>query len=241
MLPFLLHSCYQFCCTLVTFYAAVSLPILLYFSLPVTPVDYQRVIEVFRFFVSVLFGSGCPLPPITYELTRPSGFVYRSHSLLSIFLPPPDFQALTAVDNYATLHMGTKKTVGTSFIRCPPLVGGIYTVSPGEHHNWIFASEGLYSLCHNNTYRNHNIFIYRVIPPMGQLENWLQNYSFFLSPQNIPSLFLQFSTVLRIFVCKLVYYVFSRTALVQKKTATFRQRSPLYRVRMDKHQITFLV
>ena len=36
LLPFLLHSCYRFCCTLVAIFAAVLFPILLHFSIPVT-------------------------------------------------------------------------------------------------------------------------------------------------------------------------------------------------------------
>jgi hypothetical protein len=36
MLPFLLHSCYRFCCTVVTIFVAPPLPFLLHFSMPVT-------------------------------------------------------------------------------------------------------------------------------------------------------------------------------------------------------------
>ena len=34
---FLLHSCYRFCCTVVTIFVAPPLPFLLHFSMPVTP------------------------------------------------------------------------------------------------------------------------------------------------------------------------------------------------------------
>ena len=56
--------------------------------------------------------------------------------------------------------MSTKKAAGTSFIRCPPLVGGVYTVSPGEHQTVIFASEGLYSLCVNSYHRTYYLFTF---------------------------------------------------------------------------------
>lgn len=95
--------------------------------------------------------------------------------------------------------MSTKKAAATSFIRCPPLVGGIYTVPPGEHHNWIFASEGLYSLCVNCNHRRHYNFVLCTIVA-AKLQNFLHLSKDFLN-----------------FVRKLVDYALSLTAPSKKR------------------------
>lgn len=55
----------------------------------------------------------------------------------------------------------------------------VYIQSPRANISiWIFASEGLYSLCHNNTYRNHNLVIYRVMPIMDFSKTGCKNTTF---------------------------------------------------------------
>lgn len=92
--------------------------------------------------------------------------------------------------------MSTKKAAGTSFIRCPPLVGGIYTVSPGEHHNWIFASEGLYSLCVNSYHRTYYLFT-----SLATLRENGCKITIFPATSKIFPVFLQISTFFRSNLC----------------------------------------
>ena len=92
--------------------------------------------------------------------------------------------------------MSTKKAAGTSFIRCPPLVGGIYTVSPGEHHNWIFASEGLYSLCVNSYHRTYYLFA-----SLATLRENGCKITIFPATSKIFTVFLQISTFFRSNLC----------------------------------------
>ena len=122
------------------------------------------------------------------------------HSMLSNSSPCLIFSHLQAL--YAEL-VEAKKAAGTSFIRCPPLVGGIYTVSPGEHQIMIFASKGLYSLCVNCNHRRRYNFVLCTIAAAKVLK------------------FLHLSKDFLIFVRKLVDYALSLTAPSKKNVHRF--------------------
>ena len=101
------------------------------------------------------FGGLSPAPA-----ALPMNFIRWGLSSLNViqFIAPPDFQTLTAVVDFATWPASTKKRRAPVLSDVRRLWGGIYTVSPGEHLNWIFASEGLYSLCVNSYHRTYYLF-----------------------------------------------------------------------------------
>lgn len=121
-------------------------------------------------------------------------------------------------------HGGQKKRRTPEFFRCSSPIY-LYIMCPRAANIRVFtASESLYSLCDYSSYRRHTIFIYRVMPAKGLMENGCKNTQILAHSKIFP----HFSCISQpLFVDLRINWGIRRSCLQpssQNKTATIRQR-----------------